>query len=79
MCYESEECVSEADQSDNEAPDGTYTFCVGPIWGQHEASAKADAWIQANRPGQGYTFTGPTELKTRYTGLTEFWCRGVVE
>ena len=34
------------------------TFCVGPIWGQHEVPAKPEAWIRENRPGEGWRFTG---------------------
>ena len=36
----------------------TETFSVGPIWGGYEAQAKADAWLEANKPGEGWEFTG---------------------
>ena len=32
--------------------------CVGPIAGNHEAAAKAQAWLDKFRPGQGWSFTG---------------------
>ena len=34
------------------------TLEVGPIWGNKEASKTANAWIEANRPGEGWVFTG---------------------
>ena len=33
-------------------------FDVGPIYGNHEAHAKATAWVKQNKPNQGWTFTG---------------------
>ena len=36
----------------------TESFCVGPIWNNNEAKTKADKWIGANKPGQGWKFTG---------------------
>eukprot|EP01051_Picozoa_sp_SAG22_P001522 SAG22_NODE_61_length_23387_cov_34.380582_10_plen_1134_part_00 len=33
-------------------------FEVGPIWNNVEAADKANAWIEANKPGEGYAFTG---------------------
>ena len=32
--------------------------CVGPIAGNHEAAAKAQAWLDKYRPGEGWSFTG---------------------
>ena len=34
------------------------TFEVGPIWNNAEAAQKANAWINRNRPGEGWKFTG---------------------
>jgi hypothetical protein len=33
-------------------------FCVGPIWNDGEASKKANAWIKAEKPGEGWEWTG---------------------
>jgi hypothetical protein len=41
-----------------EANQESHTFCVGPIWRDGEASAKADAWIKQNKPNGGWVFTG---------------------
>ena len=34
------------------------TFNVGPIWHQREVPSKPLAWIQKNKPGEGWCFTG---------------------
>eukprot|EP01052_Picozoa_sp_SAG31_P007919 SAG31_NODE_388_length_16371_cov_5.228982_6_plen_1081_part_00 len=36
----------------------TEIFEVGPIWDNVEAADKANAWIEQNKPGEGYKFTG---------------------
>ena len=33
-------------------------FCVGPIWGNYEAAEKANRWIEENKQGEGWHFTG---------------------
>lgn len=33
-------------------------FCVGPIYSNHEAAAKATAWVEANKPDENWNFTG---------------------
>jgi len=33
-------------------------FCVGPIWSNDEAPRKANAWIKANKPSEGWEWTG---------------------
>jgi len=33
-------------------------FCVGPIWNNDEAPRKAKAWIKANKPSEGWEWTG---------------------
>ena len=33
-------------------------FCVGPIWNNAEAGRKTRKWLEENKPGQGWKFTG---------------------
>jgi hypothetical protein len=45
-------------QAPTSASLATETFSVGPIWSNDEAAAKANQWAEANKPGEGWTFTG---------------------